>query len=140
MSALWLAPQFIYLGITEALNTIGPIDLFYSESPKYTVSIALKFVSLGRSIASVLASILVSIVDAITSKGNHYSWVSTNPNKGYYVYHCLLLAGLGVVNFFYHIACSRVYGPYKGEGKDFMELVAGHDNDDNDEDGDNVAH
>lgn len=138
MSAMWLAPQNIFLGITEAFNTIGQIEFFYSESPKNMVSIALTFVTLGRSFGSVLASMLVSAVDAITSEGNHYSWVSTNLNKGHYSYYCLLLASLAVVNFFYYVACSRAYGPCKGEGKDFMEIVAGHDDDD--EDGDDVDH
>ncbi|XP_024930310.3 protein NRT1/ PTR FAMILY 1.2-like isoform X1 [Ziziphus jujuba] len=116
MSASWLIPQNIFLGVAQAFNAIGQIEFYYSELPKSMSSIALSLNLLGSSIANLIASLIISIVDDITKRGGHESWVSDNMNQGHYDYYCWLLAGLGVVNFVYYIACSKAYGPCKNQG------------------------
>ncbi|XP_015885213.3 protein NRT1/ PTR FAMILY 1.2 [Ziziphus jujuba] len=123
MSASWLLLQNILIGIAEAFNTIGQIEFFYSECPKNMASVALTFAALGRSGGNVLGSILMSSVDSITENGKQGSWVSTNINHAHYDYYCLVLSGIGFINLMYYIACSKAYGPCRGEGKDFMQII-----------------
>lgn len=115
MSALWLLPQHIILGISEAFNAAGQIEFYYSELPKSMSSIAITLCLLASSIASFVASLMMSIVDSITKTGNQESWLSDNLNKGHYDYYCWLLFGICVLSFVYYIACSRAYGPCQGE-------------------------
>lgn len=124
MSASWLLIQNMLIGVAEAFNTIGQIEFFYSESPKNMASIAVTFATLGRSVGSVLASILMNLVDRITKNGKQGSWVSTNINYAHYDYYCLVLSGIGVINLMYYVACSKAYGPCRGEGKDFMQIIS----------------
>ncbi|KAJ0613213.1 putative proton-dependent oligopeptide transporter family, MFS transporter superfamily [Helianthus annuus] len=37
MSAMWLVPQFVLLGLTEAFNGIGQLEFYYSELPNRIV-------------------------------------------------------------------------------------------------------
>lgn len=126
MSALWLLPQYIILGISEAFNAAGQIEFYYSELPKSMSSIAITLCLLASSIASLVASLMTSIVDSITKTGNHESWLSDNLNKGHYDYYCWLLFGVGVFSFLYYIACSRAYGPCQGE--ESKDNISGDEN------------
>ncbi|XP_039038224.1 protein NRT1/ PTR FAMILY 1.2-like [Hibiscus syriacus] len=82
MSALWLVPQFVLNGLAEAFTAIGQTEFFYSELPKSKSSIAAALFGLGLAVANLLASVVMSVIDDITSRGGEESWVSTNINKG----------------------------------------------------------
>lgn len=115
MSAMWLIPQSILIGMSEAFN-IGQTEFYYYELPKSMTSIAVSLPILGLSVANLVSSFLLSAIDDITERGSQQqSWVSTNMNKDHYDYYCWLLCGLGVFNSMYYIVCSRAYGPCKGE-------------------------
>lgn len=111
MSAKWLIPQLVLIGLAEALNIIGQTEFYYSEFPKSMSSIASSLYMLGSGVASLLASLILSTVDALTKRGGKVSWISTDINKGHYERYYWLLAILSAVNFFYYVACSRAYGP-----------------------------
>ncbi|KAE8714692.1 Detected protein of unknown function [Hibiscus syriacus] len=81
MSALWLVPQFGLNGLAEAFTAIGQTEFFYSELPKSMSSIAAALFGLGLAVANLLASVVVSIIDDITSRGGEESWVSSNITK-----------------------------------------------------------
>ncbi|XP_048331579.1 protein NRT1/ PTR FAMILY 1.2-like [Ziziphus jujuba] len=115
MSAMWLAPQNILLGIAESFNAIGQSEFFYTELPKSMSSIASALFILGMSVGNLASSFIMNTVDAITKRGNGESWVSSNINKGHYDYYCWLLGCLSFVNFLYFLACCKAYGPCKDE-------------------------
>ncbi|BAT96574.1 hypothetical protein LR48_Vigan345s000700 [Vigna angularis] len=75
---------FIVIGITRD-------DNFFVESIRRRKairegmsSIAASLFSLGSVVGNLVASLILSIVDDITSKGGKQSWVSDNINKGHY--------------------------------------------------------
>ncbi|KAK9683750.1 hypothetical protein RND81_10G162100 [Saponaria officinalis] len=110
MSAFWLLFHSLFYGIAEAFLVIAQTEFFYSEFPKTMSSVATNIGSLGGSVASLLSSLLMTIVDSITSKGGKDSWVSSNINKGHIDYYHWLLTGLYLLNFLYFLLCSRAYG------------------------------
>nr|XP_023915765.1 protein NRT1/ PTR FAMILY 1.2-like [Quercus suber]POF06374.1 protein nrt1/ ptr family 1.2 [Quercus suber] len=116
MSAFWLVPQYCLLGLAEAFNAIGQIEFYYSEFPKSMSSIATALLGLGMAVASLLASLIQSTVDNLTSRGGKESWVSKNINKGHYDYYYWLLAIMSFFNLLYFLACSWTYGPCTEEG------------------------
>ncbi|XP_020228336.1 protein NRT1/ PTR FAMILY 1.2 [Cajanus cajan] len=111
MSAMWLLPHNILCGIAEAFNTIGQSEFYYSEFPSSMSSIAASLFGLGSAVGNLVASLIVSIVDNVTSRGGKESWVSDNINKGRYDKYYWLLAIMSVVNILYYLVCSWAYGP-----------------------------
>ncbi|KAJ0075907.1 hypothetical protein Patl1_34254 [Pistacia atlantica] len=111
MSAMWLIPQHLLNGFAEAFNAIGQTEFYYSEFPKSMSSIASALFGLGMAVANLLASLIVSTVNDLTSKGGKESWVSSNINKGHYDNYYWLLAILSLINMIYFLACSWAYGP-----------------------------
>ncbi|KAM6585781.1 hypothetical protein CsatB_012783 [Cannabis sativa] len=111
MSAMWLIPQHCLNGLAEAFTGIGQTEFYYSEIPKSMSSIAASLFGLGMAVASLLASVVLSAVDNLTSRNGKESWVSSNINKGHYDYYYWVLAAMSFVNVFYYIFCSWAYGP-----------------------------
>ncbi|PWA68544.1 proton-dependent oligopeptide transporter family [Artemisia annua] len=111
MSAMWLVPQQVFHGLSEALNIIGQMEFYYSEFPKSMSSVATSLYLLGAGIGSLLGSLILSTVDAITKEDGKESWVSTNINKGHYDNYYWLLTIMSCVNFLYYVVCSWAYGP-----------------------------
>lgn len=115
MSAMWLLPHLFFAGLAEAFNAVGQNEFYYSQLPKSMSSIASTLVGVGMSVASLVASFIMSTVDNVTKKGGEESWVSSNINKAHYDYYYWLLTGLSSVNLMYFLACSKAYGPCEGE-------------------------
>ncbi|XP_059658005.1 protein NRT1/ PTR FAMILY 1.2 isoform X2 [Cornus florida] len=115
MSAMWLVPQFALLGLAEAFNAIGQIEFFYSQFPKSMSSIAVALFTLGMAVSNVVSTLLVNIVDSVTTKGGKVSWLSKNLNKGHLDYYYWLLTFFGLVNFVYFLVCCRSCGPEDDE-------------------------
>ncbi|KAK9273043.1 hypothetical protein L1049_017850 [Liquidambar formosana] len=115
MSALWLLPQYALLGLAEALNAIGQIEFYYSQFPKSMSSIAVALFTLGMPVSNLVGSLLVNIVNAVTTKGGKESWLSSNLNKGHLDYYYWLVTVLGLINFIYFLVCCWSYGSCKNE-------------------------
>ncbi|KAL0374371.1 UNVERIFIED_CONTAM: protein NRT1/ PTR FAMILY 1.2 [Sesamum radiatum] len=109
MSAMWLIPQHSLIGLAEAFNAIGQIELYYSQFPKSMGSIAVALFALGMAIANLVGSIIVNITDVVSKRGGRESWVSSNLNRGHYDYYYWILTILSVGNLVYFIFCSRAY-------------------------------
>ncbi|KAF3446422.1 hypothetical protein FNV43_RR11601 [Rhamnella rubrinervis] len=60
MSAMWLIPQNILIGMSEAFNAIGQTEFYYYELPKSMTSIVVSLPTLGLSVANLVASFLNS--------------------------------------------------------------------------------
>ncbi|MED6140100.1 hypothetical protein PIB30_089929 [Stylosanthes scabra] len=110
MSAMWLIPHNVLNGMAEAFNAIGQSEFYYSEFPRSMSSIAAALYSLGSAIGNLIASLIFSIVDNITSKGGKESWVSDNINKAHYDKYYWVLAIMGALNLVYYLVCNWAYG------------------------------
>lgn len=117
MSALWLLPRQILNGLAEALGVVGQNEFFLTELPQSMSSLASTLNGLGSSVANLVASFILSVVDNVTGGGGHESWLSSNINKGHYDYYYTLICALCFVNFVYFLYCSKSYGPCKNRGK-----------------------
>ncbi|KAI5669207.1 hypothetical protein M9H77_19060 [Catharanthus roseus] len=121
MSAFWLLPQLAFIGIAEAANAIGQNHFYCSEFPTSMSSIAASLLLLGISISNLLASLVMNIINDITSKGGKHSWISSNINEGHYDYYYWFLSGLALVNVIYYLICSKHYGLSKEEMNQISE-------------------
>ncbi|KAH0691847.1 hypothetical protein KY289_019205 [Solanum tuberosum] len=111
MSAMWLIIPNSLSGIAEALNAIGATEFYYSDLPKSMSSIASALLVLGKAVANLLASVILSAVDKYTKGEGKESWISSNINKGHYEYYYWLLALMTGFNLLYFVVCCWQYGP-----------------------------
>nr|GEW90901.1 hypothetical protein [Tanacetum cinerariifolium] len=100
MLAMWLVPQQLFHGISESLNIIGQMEFYYSEFPKSMSRVATSLYLHGAGIGSLLGSLVLRSVNAITKQEGKESWVSTNINKGHYDNDYWLLAINELCKFF----------------------------------------
>ncbi|KAF5947265.1 hypothetical protein HYC85_013222 [Camellia sinensis] len=122
MSAMWLIPQFVLLGVGDAFNSTGQIEFYMTRFSKSMSSIAVALYTVGIAMAALVGSVLVSTVDDVTSSGGKISWLSKNINKGHVDYYYCLIMILGLVNFVYFLICYRVF--YNEPLKDENERTA----------------
>ncbi|XP_057473798.1 protein NRT1/ PTR FAMILY 1.2-like [Actinidia eriantha] len=115
MSALWLVPQYIIMGMSEAFHGTSQAEFFYLQLPKEMSCIALSLYTLELAGASLVGCVLVKVVDWVTSRGGEISWLASNINKGHLDYFYWLLACLCSVNVFYFLICLRDYEPSNHE-------------------------
>ncbi|PKI60693.1 hypothetical protein CRG98_018940 [Punica granatum] len=121
MSAMWMIPYYVIIGLGEGLNAIAQNEFYYSRLPKSMSSVASNLVGLGGSLASVFSSFTVSAVDFWTSRGGKESWVSSNINNGHYDYYYWVIVALSLANFGYFLACCRAYEPHNDGKGDVLE-------------------
>jgi peptide/histidine transporter 3/4 len=121
MSALWLVPEFVLLGFGEAFTPVGLVEYFYTYFPKSMSSFAMAIFTLELAASDVVASVIVNIVDKVTSIGGKESWLTTNINKGHLNYYYALLAILGMINYLYYLVICWASGPEHGEKLEVSE-------------------
>ncbi|KAI3803396.1 hypothetical protein L1987_31547 [Smallanthus sonchifolius] len=91
MSAMWLVPQHCLHGIAASLFL------------------------LGLALANVLASVILAMVEKLTTGSAKEGWIATNINHGHYDRYYWVLVVISFINLFYYVVCSRAYGPCVNE-------------------------
>lgn len=112
MSIFWTAPQFLIFGLSEMFTAVGLIEFFYKESLGGIQSFLTAMTYCSYSFGFYLSSLLVSLVNKITTSGSNSKkgWLSDNDlNEDRLDLFYWLLAGLSVLNFFNYIFWSKWY-------------------------------
>ncbi|GKC41514.1 NRT1/ PTR family 2.7-like protein [Tanacetum coccineum] len=76
MSAFWIAPQLVILGVAEAFYQPGQVSLYYQEFPKALKSTSSASVSMLVGIAFYLGIVVVDVISKITG------WLPDGINDG----------------------------------------------------------
>ncbi|PKA48362.1 putative peptide/nitrate transporter [Apostasia shenzhenica] len=109
MSSLWLVPQLMLLGVSEAFYLIGQVEFFYKQFPENMRSVAGAFLFCGLAISSYLSSFMVMIVHRVTGGQGRKSWLDNDLNKGRLDLFYYLCAAVSFLNFVYFIICAKWY-------------------------------
>ncbi|KAI3726600.1 hypothetical protein L1987_66398 [Smallanthus sonchifolius] len=110
ISIFWIAPQFLVFGVSEMFTAVGLIEFFYKQSVEGMQSFLTAMTYCSYSFGFYLSSLLVSLVNKITSRSGHGGWLSDNNlNNNRLDLFYWLLAGLSFVNFFNYLFWSRWY-------------------------------
>lgn len=105
MSALWLAPQCVFAGLTSAFGSVGQMEFYYATLPKTMSSLAMALLPLAIGVANIAGTVIVKLIKVITARGGRASWLPDNLNKGHYDYYYFLLALFGMAGFICFVAC-----------------------------------
>ncbi|KAI3959572.1 hypothetical protein MKW92_053798 [Papaver armeniacum] len=112
LSIFWITPQFLIFGLSEMLTAVGMIEFFYKQSLDGMQSFLTAMTYCSYSFGFYLSSLLVSLVNKITSRYSSLGggWLSENDlNDDRLDLFYWLLAALSVVNFLNYLFWSNWY-------------------------------
>lgn len=134
LSIFWITPQFLIFGVSEMFTAVGLIEFFYKQSVKGMQSFLTAITYCSYSFGFYLSSVLVSLVNKITSNSSHGGWLSDNNlNKDRLDLFYWLLAVLSFLNFFNYLFWARWYSRNRSSSSsatiqhDFISKVTGDD-------------
>uniref|UniRef100_A0ACD5UBM4 Uncharacterized protein n=1 Tax=Avena sativa TaxID=4498 RepID=A0ACD5UBM4_AVESA len=110
MSLFWLAPQFFLLGVADVTSFTGLLEFFNSEAPRGMKSIATALFWCELGLASLMATLLVEIVNSATRHGHKGGWLEgTTLNSSHLDLFYWVLAVLGFLSFFNYLYWAKKY-------------------------------
>ncbi|KAJ4790387.1 Protein NRT1/ PTR FAMILY 4.4 [Rhynchospora pubera] len=110
ISIFWIAPQFLIFGLSEMFTAVGLIEFFYKQSLEGMQSFLTAMTYCSYSFGFFLSSVLVSLINKITSTSSNSGWLSNNDlNKDRLDLFYWLLAVLSLLNFFNYLFWARWY-------------------------------
>ncbi|CAI9770163.1 unnamed protein product [Fraxinus pennsylvanica] len=111
ISIFWITPQFLIFGLSEMFTAVGLIEFFYKQSLKGMQSFLTAITYCSYSFGFYLSSVLVSLVNKVTSKSSSGGgWLSDNNlNKDRLDYFYWMLAVLSFLNFLNYLFWAKWY-------------------------------
>lgn len=107
LSIFWITPQFLIFGLSEMFTAVGLIELFYKQSLGGMQAFLTAITYCSYSFGFYLSSVLVSLVNKVTSSGNGGGWLRDNDlNKDRLDLFYWLLAVLSFLNFLNYLFWS----------------------------------
>ncbi|KAJ3675505.1 hypothetical protein LUZ60_004547 [Juncus effusus] len=110
ISIFWIAPQFLIFGLSEMFTAVGLIEFFYKQSLAGMQSFLTAMTYCSYSFGFFLSSVLVSVINKITSNSTKRGWLSNNDlNKDRLDLFYWVLSILSLLNFFNYLFWARWY-------------------------------
>jgi peptide/histidine transporter 3/4 len=109
LSVYWLVPQFLLVGAGEAFAYVGQLEFFLKEAPVSMKSMSTGLFLSTLSLGFFWSSLLVTLVNSLTSHGSSPGWLPNNLNRGRLDYFYWLLTVLSFLNLLMFFLFSRFY-------------------------------
>ncbi|KAL4556201.1 hypothetical protein LXL04_038845 [Taraxacum kok-saghyz] len=110
LSIFWIAPQFLIFGLSEMFTAVGLIEFFYKQNLKGMQSFLTAMTYCSYSFGFYLSSVLVSLVNKITSRSSDGGWLGgVDLNKARLDLFYWFLACLSLINFLNYLFWARWY-------------------------------
>ncbi|KAF9671490.1 hypothetical protein SADUNF_Sadunf12G0053100 [Salix dunnii] len=102
---LWIALQYLFLGSADVFTLAGMMEFFFTEAPKSMRSLATSLSWASLAMGYYLSSVLVSLINTITSRYRDTPWLfGSNLNKyhleRFYWLMCVL-SGLNMLHYLF---------------------------------------
>ncbi|KAJ8431917.1 hypothetical protein Cgig2_016350 [Carnegiea gigantea] len=115
MSAFWLAPQFLIIGIGDGFSLVGMQEYFYDQVPDSMRSLGMAFYLSVIGVGSFLSSFLITVVDYVTGKNGGKKWIGKDVNHSRLDHFYWLLAAISVLNICIFALITKNYSYKKVE-------------------------
>lgn len=109
MSAFWLAPQFLIIGIGDGFSLVGMQEYFYDQVPDSMRSLGMAFYLSVLGVGSFLSSFLITILDYVTGKNGGKKWIGKDVNHSRLDYFYWLLAIISTLNMCAFVLITKNY-------------------------------
>ena len=91
MSILWQIPQFILIGIGDALASVSGLEFFNSQAPKHMKS----FIMALFLVAHGIGSFMIGLCVVLANSDSDNKWITNDLNHGHLDWY-LFAVGLGM--------------------------------------------
>ncbi|CAK7322874.1 unnamed protein product [Dovyalis caffra] len=107
---LWISLQYLFLGSADLFTLAGMMEFFFTEAPKSMRSLATSLSWASLAMGYYLSSVLVSVINRVTSIYGHKPWLfGSNLNEyhleRFYWFMCVLSA----LNVFHYLFWASRY-------------------------------
>ncbi|KAL1195885.1 Protein NRT1/ PTR FAMILY 5.7 [Cardamine amara subsp. amara] len=126
MSVVWLAPQFIVIGIADSLTLVGLQEYFYDQVPDSMRSLGIAFYLSVIGTASFVNNILMTVSDHLAEKISGKGWFGKDLNSSHLDRFYWMLAALTAINLCFFVIVARRY-TYKNVQPSLAVVVDGGD-------------
>lgn len=128
LSIFWIAPQFLIFGISEMFTAVGLLEFFYNQSGVQSSSFLTAITYCSYSFGFYLSSLLVSLVNKVTSSlHSSPGWLGNNNlNNDRLDLFYWFLALLSFLNFLNYLFWSTWYSPLPQDSA-LTQKLAGSD-------------
>ena len=109
MSAFWLAPQFLIIGIGDGFSLVGMQEYFYDQVPDSMRSLGMAFYLSVLGVGSFLSTFLITILDYVTGKHGGMKWIGKDVNHSRLDYYYWLLAIISALNMCAFVLLTKNY-------------------------------
>ncbi|KAL1833392.1 hypothetical protein ACET3Z_003043 [Daucus carota] len=110
ISIFWITPQYLIFGLSEMFTAIGLIEFFYKQNIKGMQSFLTAMTYCSYSFGFYLSSVLVSLVNKITSNSSSRGWMGENDlNHDRLDLFYWFLAVLSLINFVNYLFWAKWY-------------------------------
>ncbi|CDP14862.1 unnamed protein product [Coffea canephora] len=107
---LWVALQYMFLGSADLFSLAGMMDFFFTEAPFSMKSLATALSWTSLAIGYYFSSVLVSIVNKVTSSFRHTPWLyGSNLNHYHLDRFYWLMCILSGLNFLHYLFWASRY-------------------------------
>lgn len=107
MSILWLVPQYVLIGFANVFTVVGKQEFFYDQIPDNMRTMGMALYSVTSGAGSYASSLLIALVDVISSSLAGQGWFVDNLNKCHLDYFYWLLTALSVANMCLYVGVAR---------------------------------
>lgn len=122
MTIFILLPQFVLMGVADAVLEVAKLEFFYDQAPEGMKSLGTSYSTTTIGIGNYLSSFLLTTVSHVTSEHGHQGWILNNLNASHLDYYYGFFVILNVVNFIFFLLVARSY-VYKVEISDSMDVL-----------------
>ncbi|KAK7376402.1 hypothetical protein VNO78_34688 [Psophocarpus tetragonolobus] len=110
LSIFWITPQYLIFGLSEMFTAVGLLEFFYKQSLKGIQTFLTAITYCSYSFGFYLSTLLVSLVNNITSNSSTAGWLHyNNLNQDRLDLFYWLLAVLSFLNFLNYLFWSKRY-------------------------------
>ncbi|MCL7027571.1 hypothetical protein MKW94_009970 [Papaver nudicaule] len=117
-----LLPQFILMGVADAVFEVVRIEFFYDQAPESMKSLGTSYYMTSLGVGSFLSSFLLKTVANITQRHHKKGWILNNLNDSHLDYYYWFFTILNALNFIIFLILAKFY-VYKAEVSDSMEVL-----------------
>nr|CAD32549.1 dicarboxylate transporter [Alnus glutinosa] len=111
ITAFYLLPQFVLVGIGDGFMYTGQLDFFITESPKGMKAISTGLFLTTNALGFFGSSILVTIITKVTGEEVGHGWLLSRINDSRLDFFYALLAVLGFINLVFYLVLASWYKP-----------------------------
>ncbi|CAA7052415.1 unnamed protein product [Microthlaspi erraticum] len=109
MSVWWLVPQYVLYGVADVFTMVGLQEFFYDQVPSELRSIGMALNLSIFGIGSFLSSLMISVIDKVTSHSGQTSWFDNDLNQAHLDYFYWLLACLTSIGLTSYLWFAKSY-------------------------------